>query len=215
MRYEEYDEKIIAESVKAFKDHETTFRIGLNGIDVLDFRKPGTVCYSVRIVFDHERGDRVYITGDLGEAVVYPTCEATLQGMAGCFTRRDESGAIHVNWCYFLEKVRASSDRYCWDSELFAQDFKEHCRDYGMNKADEFLEEHLNFWSSGVDVDNVKGVTLSSDAKRDLKEFDDEYWEWVYDCGKRVSPRVILWLVALRLAYEAVKSAPVEKGGVE
>ena len=205
MNYEEYEEKEIADAVKAFSKHETEFRVGLNGIDVLDFRNPDTVCYSMRIVFDHERGDRVYITGDLGEAVVYPTCRATLQGMAECFTRR-ENGAISVNWGYFLEKVRASSDRYCWDSDRFIQDFKEHCEEYGIDTADEFLEEHMGMWNDGVEVDSVRGITLSSDAKRDLEEkIDRDYWEWVYDCGKRVSPRVILWLVALRLAHEKVE----------
>lgn len=206
VNYEEYDKKIIDKAIKAFECHDVNFRIGLSCVDVLDFRKPGTVCYSLRVVFDHERGNRVYISGDLGEAVIYPTCPATLQGMAECFTRRDEDGTIHVNWGYFLEKVRAASDRYCWDSDTFTQDFKEHCSQYGISSAEDFLDEHMNVWDNGVDVDDLRGITLSEDAKRELEELDADYWEWVYDCGKRVSPRVILWLVALRLAYEAVES---------
>lgn len=206
MNYEEYIEGTVAEAVKAFSGHEATLRAGMNGIEVLDFRKPGTVCYSLRVVFDHERGGRVYISGDLGEAVVYPTCDATLCGMAECFTRRDKSGVIRVNWGYFLEKVRASSDRYCWDAEAFAHDFKEHCDEYGLTGAEEFLDENLDYWSSGIDVDCTHGVTLSDGAKRDLEEIDRDYRGWVYDCGKRVSARVILWLVALRLAHEAVKT---------
>ena len=212
MNYEEYIEGTVAKAVKAFSGHEATLRAGMNGIDVLDFRKPGTGCYSLRVVFDHERGGRVYISGDLGEAVVYPTCDATLCGMAECFTRRDKSGEIRVNWGYFLEKVRASSDRYCWDAEAFAHDFKEHCDEYDLTGAKEFLDENLDVWSSGIDVDCVHGVTLSDGAKLDLEEIDGDYREWVYECGKRVSARVILWLVALRLAHEAVGSESEVQG---
>ena len=126
--------------------------------------------------------------------------------MAECFTRRRKDGVIRVNWGYFLEKVRATSDRYCWDDEAFSHDFKEHCAEYELIGADEFLENHLACWCSNVEIDCEHGVTLSDDAKSDLYEIDCDYREWVYDCGKRVSARVILWLVALRLAYEAVKA---------
>ena len=206
MNYEEYIEKTIAEAVKAFSNHVATLSVGTNGIDALDYRRPGTVCYSLRVVFDHARGSRVYISGDLGEAVVYPTCDATLCGMAKCFTSRDKAGGLNVNWGYFLEKVRATSDSYCWDEESFAHDFKEHCDEYGLTIAEEFLENHMDRWGGGIDVDSRDGVTLSDDTKFDLHEIDCDYREWVYDCGKRVSARVILWLVALRLAYEALKA---------
>ena len=78
------------------------------------------------------------------------------------------------------------------------------------DSADDFIDEHTGIWNDGVEVDNVKGITLSYNAKHDLEEMDRDYWEWVYDCGKRVSPRIILWLVALRLAYEAVKEGGAE-----
>ena len=73
-------------------------------------------------------------------------------------------------------------------------------------------EEHTGIWNDGVECDNEKGITLSDNAKYDLEEIDRDYWEWIYDCGKRVSVRVILWLVALRLAYEAVGSKEAGNG---
>ena len=209
MNRQEHEEEAIAHAMSAFKRHRATYKVQ-DGIDTLEFRNPDSICYSLRVVFDHERGNSVYICGDIGEAVIYPTCPATLKGMAECFTSRDENGSIHVNWGYFLEKVRAASDRYCWDYDTFIQDFKEHCREKGIDSADEFIEENTGIWNDGVDVDNVKGITLSYNAKHDLEEMDSDYWEWVYDCGKRVSMRVILWLVALRLAYEAVKEGGAE-----
>ena len=204
MTWKEHEEKATAHAIEAFSFHKATYKV-LDGIDTLEFSRPDSICYSLRVVFDHEHGNSVYICGNLGEAVIYPTCPATLKGMAECFTRRDESGNIHVNCGYFLEKVRASSDRYCWDYDTFIQDFKERCKEKGIDSADDFIDEHTGIWNDGVEVDNVKGITLSYNAKRDLEEIDSDYWEWVYDCGKRVSPRIILWLVAMRLAYEAVK----------
>lgn len=199
-----YEEQTIAEAVKAFRNHDTIYTTGINGIDVLDFRKPDSFIYAIRIVFDHQRGQCVYITGDLGEAVVYPTCLATLFDMAGTFASRKEDGTIGVNWGYFLEKVRATSDSFEWDTDRFWEDFQEHCKEYDLD-GDDFVEEHKDsYWDGYVEVDDKRGVTLSEFAKEELHRIDVDFAGWVYDCGKRVSPRVILWLVALRLAYEAV-----------
>ena len=200
-----YDAQVIDEAVKAFAKHETIYTIGLSCIDVLDFRDPDSFVYALRFVFDHQRGNRVYISGDLGEAVVYPTCPATLEDMAYCFSSRKDDGSISVNWGYFLEKVRATSDRWCWTDERFWEDFKEHCEEEGLDGLD-FIENHKEFyWDGAVSVDTERGVTLSEFAKEELHDIDPDFAGWVYDCGKRVSPRVILWLVALRLACEAVE----------
>ena len=205
MNRQEHEEEAIAHAMSAFKNHRATYKVQ-DGIDTLEFRDPDSICYSLRVVFDHERGNSVYICGDIGEAVIYPTCLATLKGMAECFTRRDESGNIHVNWGYFLEKVRAASDRYCWDSETFRHDFLEKCQEDRINGGEEFLEEYMGYLSTDIDIEERRGVKLSERAKRALEKLDDDYWEWIYDCGKRVSVRIILWLVAIRLAYEAVES---------
>lgn len=211
-----YEERIIVEAIEDFGGHDATYSVGLSGINVLDFRRPGTGAYALRVVFDNQRGGRVYISGDLGEAVVYPTCAARLEDLAECFTRRRENGTIAVNWGYFLEKVRATSDRWCWHSARFWEDFKEHC-DEDLLDGDAFIEAHQECdWDFDVEIDHRNGVTLSGSAKEELHDIDPDFAGWVYDCGKRVSPRVILWLVALRLAYEAVEKAREEaKGGAE
>jgi hypothetical protein len=200
-----YDAHVIDEAVKAFAKHETIYTIGLSCIDVLDFREPDSCVYALRVVFDHQRGNRVYISGDLGEAVVYPTCPATLEDMAYCFSSRKDDGSISVNWGYFLEKLRATSDRWQWTPERFWEDFKEHCKEADID-ADDFIEDYENAYrDSNVEIDARLGVTLSKTAQFELREIAPDYSEWIYDCGKRVSPRVILWLVALRLAFEAVE----------
>ena len=205
-RNEEHVRKIIAKALETFSSHKATYK-ELGGVDTLEFRRPGEICYSLRVVFDHERGRSVYICGDIGEAVIYPTCPATLKDMAACFTRRKADGTISVNWGYFLEKVRCSSDRYDWSEEDFGADFKEECEERGIENAEEFIEEHMNSWDGGIEVDGRNGVKFSERARREMEDYDHDFWEWAYDCGKRVSGRVILWLVALRLASEMIERA--------
>lgn len=128
------DDKV-AMALKRFAKHEVLHRNLWGGLTVLDFRRPNEVAYSLRIVFDDERGHRAYISGDIGEAVVYPTCPANLMKMAACFTCRNEDGSISVNTGYFLEKCAALSDRYEWDRDDFIDDFKAECAESLKGKA--------------------------------------------------------------------------------
>lgn len=202
-----------------FSKHVALWASVGKGIEVLDFRRPDSVEYALRIVFDDERGGRVYISGDIGEAVVYPTCRAKLKDMALCFTRRDENGVLDVNEEYFLEKVKATSESWVWGREEFVADFKDRispflemgaCGDFDL---DEFLEERLGYahggfmfyGEDGMHIDEERGVTIDRGVEEELKKVDRDYREWLYDCGKRINPRVIMWLVGMRLAWEQVK----------
>lgn len=203
----QYEDEVIARACREFARHEASYTVGVSGIDVLDFRRPDSGFYALRVVFDRQRGDRVYISGDLGEAVVYPTCPATLRDMAECFTARRADGTISANWGYFMGKIRATSDRWYFTAERFWSDFREQATARELD-VEEFCGEYEEAWlGDGVEIDNERGVSLSSEARRDLNDIDDDYGAWIYDCGRRVSPRIILWLVALRLACEAVEEA--------
>jgi len=35
-----------------------------------------------------------------------------------------------------------------------------------------------------------------------MSKFDNNYWNWLYDCGKRVHKRVYLWSIGYKLAYD-------------
>lgn len=205
------DDKV-AMALKRFAKHEVLHRNLSGGLTVLDFSRPNEVAYSLRIVFDDERGHRAYISGDIGEAVVYPTCPANLMKMAACFTCRNEDGSISVNTDYFLEKCAALSDRYEWDRDDFIDDFKAECAERGID-CHEFLEEHCEPYLGDIEIRDSVGVELSDSAKRDLNDLDSDWWSWVPDCGKRVNGRVILWLVALRLAWEKINIDCLEKEG--
>lgn len=214
-RYAEDAKRRIKEAVADFTDHVALWSpVPGQKIEILDFRKPDSIEYALRIVFDNERGGRVYISGDIGEAVVYPTCAATLEDMARCFTRREPDGSLEVNEHYFLEKVRATSDKFVWSPEEFEKDFRDRCRECGADPdfVDEFMEERFGetfcgVWvgADGIHIDDTKGITIDDDIREVLENrVDRDCWEWFYDCGKRINPRVIMWLVAMRLAWEQV-----------
>lgn len=200
----------IESAVRAFKDHKAKYSKGFF-FDVLDWKHPDTNCHWVRMVFDHERSETnaVYITGDLGEAVVYPTCPATLFSMARCFTYNRSGGMVDINESYFLEKVKTGSRLYDWGMEEFKDDLRERfVQEYGededQGRLDEFFEEYCDSYCPGVEVDN--GVHFTDSLAKDaLEEIFPDYHEWIWECGQRVSPLVVFWLVAMRMAYEQTK----------
>lgn len=200
----------IERAVRAFQHHEARYVRGEN-FDVLDWKKPGTRMYWIRMVFDYERSETraVYITGDLGEAVVYPTCPATLFDMAKCFTYKRDNGLVDINEIYFIEKVKTSSHLYDWGMEEFREDLREkfvqeYGKDEDQSRLDEFFEEYCDSYSSGVEVDNGVHFT-DSFAKDALEEIFPDCGEWIWRCGRRVSTFVVFWLVAMRMAYEQTK----------
>lgn len=204
MTYREYVDYQLRTGEQAFEHHRPTLTRYGDGIEVLDFRAPNTGMYAVRIVFDNQCGSRLYISGDLGYAVVVPTCDATLRDVAECFTSRKENGTVFVDWDYFLEKVRASSDKYEYHHDAFKDDFMEMCRedDIEDDEAESFLDEHFEPWYGGVSFDSRNGASLNDEARAALSDMAPSFSAWLADCGRRVSARVLLWLLAIRLSVE-------------
>lgn len=202
--YEEDVRQRIKDAERHFSKHVALWASVGKDIEILDFRRPDSVEYALRVVFDNERGGRVYISGDIGEAVVYPTCMAKLKDMALCFTMRDENGDLDVREGYFLEKVKATSDRYVWYDKEFEADFRAHCKVYGIDEdvADEFLDDSMGTFG-GMEIGD-DGIRMDSYVTDKIQEIDEDYLEWFFDCGKRINPRVIMWLVGMRLAWEQV-----------
>ena len=95
------EEKIIKELKEYwFKDHKATLTKH-GDLEVLDWRKPGTSNYAVRYIFD---GYRMYVSGDIGEAVFNLTWKADINSFNG----------LHIG--YFVEKM-AAGEKTTWDSE--------------------------------------------------------------------------------------------------
>lgn len=216
MTEEESIKSSIKVGLKVFKDNKAEYRHINENFDVLDFRRPNSVTYSFRMVFDREHGNAAYISGDLGEAVIYPTCECTLEGFAKCFTSRRENGTLDVNEQYFKEKIRAcdnaSLDEY--DMETVKEDLKEKFEQYEAGDLWEtFEDEYLAPYSNNVEVYQSFGAIFDRDALEFLDERVGLDYEEIRDLGRRTSTRIILWLVAIRLAWEQLEAKNADNQG--
>ena len=106
-----------------FTDHVADYKKINDRISILDWGNPGTVVYRVRYVFD---GNRLYISGDLGEAVF----RLTWKGNPKSFK--------DINIHYFHEKLSAyGAPKYDFDSELAIKELKETIEDYKNDGLDD------------------------------------------------------------------------------
>ena len=87
---------------KRFANHKARLDILDENVRVLNWRQPGTQAYAIRAVMD---GYHVYITGDLGSAVICLTETATLKALSGYWKKPG----------YFMEKFVCTTDDYFFD----------------------------------------------------------------------------------------------------
>ena len=168
-------EQQISYAKMVFSHHKAVFR-QLDGISTLDWRKEdGSSDYYVRYVFDESRGF-LYISGDLGSAVVRLTERATLQALSGYINKVD----------YFVEKIECSTDKYYYDEEI---EERQDC-------LEELMEQFTGF-------DGFR--TVSDDSHCLLSEICPDYGELLCKAGRYMATRIILWLVGLQMAWEQVK----------
>ena len=80
---------------KWFNNHEAKIT-EYDGITILDWREPGTSIYSVRYIFC---GSRLYVSGDIGDAIFNLTWIATPQS----FNNIDQTRGF----CFVYSKFRA------------------------------------------------------------------------------------------------------------
>lgn len=162
-------------------------------IEILDWKDAnGSKSYHVRYIFD-KVGKTIVISGDLGAAVVKPTWEATLE----------KTIRIGIDPKYFLEKCEATSDNYTYYRSEAEEEARQYLEKIAVNDktgfftvitVDKFLSKLMSDFSI---YDGFRPSTVLSDA---LSNIDPEWREWLYWCGKRVHPRVIMWLVGLQMA---------------
>lgn len=174
-----------------FKDHIATLTEH-GDLEVLEWRKPGTGNYYVRYVFDK---NRVYISGDLGEAVFWLTWKADIHSFN------------NIGLGYFHEKLKAyHEDKY----------------DFDLDKAVKRLREWLNeLKDDGVEYDHdemqelFEGVRNCSqewewvevihEHQDFISELELDYWEWFYNIGRTYPMRFQSYLIGLQMASEQLR----------
>jgi len=199
----ELEEKQIAHAKERFAHHKADFR-QLDGISMLNWQhESGSTAYYVRYVFDEKRG-LLYISGDLGHAVVELTEAATLKAL---------SRYIYMVG-YFVEKIKCSTDLYSYDEKLARSDLESRLSEYEEEHENDEEEENIFDEKMSVpeiisdllsSLDVMRGLELTEEQQEYLSEIDPDYWEWIGSVGQYICTRVILWLVGLNMAYQQIR----------
>lgn len=177
-----------------FSEHVATYK-DYGELAVLNWQKPGRKEYSIRYIFD-KAGNTLSIAGDLGEAVLYPTCKCDLANCARSF--RDSID-------YFAEKIRTSSNMYVYDEVEARAGLRERLLHDDMDDDEKEDREDL-IDEIMRDFDRWQGVrTLDDDTSNQLTNIDPDVFEFIGSLGQHYHLRVYLWMFGLQFAWEQLQ----------
>lgn len=186
----------IEHAKRKFANHVATYR-DLGSISILDWKNPENINYSLRYVFDKE-GHTMTITGDLGYAVVCPTCMVDLEHCVDAFRNSID---------YFAEKIRASSDLYVYDEDAAKKTLREFLLSDDLDDDEKAYREALiEDIMEDYDVSRPGVRVLDDDTSNKLNSIDSDAWEWIGTIGRCYHLRVYMWMYGLQMAWEQIKA---------
>lgn len=193
------DEKRM-EEIRAdwFLKHKATYEKLSEDTSVLTWKKEGTSVYYVRYIFDR---NRLFITGDIGDAVFVLTEKADFKTIATDYSSH-----------YLFGKLRADNEAYDFNSELAIKSFKEHFNKEDIEPEDEadyndLLEEVIGSIKDECGTTGQWEYCLSAGLYDRISEYDCDCWEWVSDIGVELSWQALGWVVGLQMAYDQLKES--------
>ncbi|MHC8517019.1 hypothetical protein [Sporosarcina sp. ITBMC105] len=179
-----------------FKDHVAKITEH-EGVTILDWKEPGTSMYAVKYVMV---GNKLFISGDIGNAVYDLTRNATIKIFSD------------VNLSYFTGKLSCSSrEKWDFNDKLAREQISNHFIDWcdvdsinhleGVEKElyDELIFATMN-WSDHSHFANMGVWTAYNNT--DCEWFDGETASCIADCGKELSTVFIAYLLGLQMANE-------------
>lgn len=206
-----------------FKDHKAEYE-KIGDIAILRWGMPGSNIYRVRYVFDY---NKIYITGDIGDAIFKIYDEITLEK------------ACELDIHYFHKKlITIGEDKWSFNSELaikyldekieeITQDKYEYLgldedgagvRESLSEKEERKIEEYDNYITT---MNNLKETAdrctlrehwvtqIYLDHIDELEEYDQEYYEWIFNIGNEIPNSVQAFLIGLKMANEQLKTQSV------
>lgn len=191
-----YDEQTKIEQqwfAKQFATHKATLIQDTDRYFIADWRRAdGSSDYYVNFIVDKKRGSLI-ISGDLGDCIATWYNELTPAKLCS-FIRHDIG--------YFISKFQASSDKYVYDEDDVLADIKKHFKECGIeiDAGPDYPNEGEYYWelvrdevSNSCDGNSFHPTEHLIEL---IKEYDNDYWEWLYHCGERIHKRVYLWVYA-------------------
>lgn len=183
-----------------FKDHKA--KVTKNGdITILDWKNPNNCNYYVRYVLD---GYRMYISGDIGEAVFDLTWKATIDSFSD------------INLDYFLSKMSTSSNgKYIYDGKQAKRALLEWKHDimndyeFGNDhEKEEFVETMENLMDAAVNCDTSEEWLwkyANGEYYDFITDYEEDCLEWIGTIGDVIQYHNHAFLVGLKMAAEQLK----------
>ncbi|WP_303820940.1 hypothetical protein [Ruminococcus flavefaciens] len=196
-------EKEIMERCRlSFKTHKAKMLHEDDRYFILDWRRAdGSVTYYVNYIVDKERGALI-VSGDLGESIAVWYNSVTPEKLSSWIS---DIG-------YYIGKIKCSSDLYTYDSDDVIEDMKQYISDEDLSA---YAESNYRYDSADDVLETMKeeiepSVTMTSfipskELSEILVDMDENYWEWIGSCGRRIDLRVYLWAVGFQMAIEQLK----------
>jgi hypothetical protein len=177
-----------------FENHVAEFEKLNDRVSILNWGKPGSCFYYTRYVFD---GCKLYISGDVGEAVFCLTEKASIESI------KDYS----VD--YFHGKLAAFGEsEYDFDDKEAIKRLKEERKETTSKEYKKILTYLIDEVESCCNVDNWRYVTDQN--WNDISEYDPDANEWIYEVGNVVPLRVQGYLIGIKMAYEQLNNKAVD-----
>ena len=198
----------LLDAERHFQNHHARLDVFDENLSILSWKQPGTQAYGVRAVFDEMH---VYITGDLGSAVVHLTEKADLKTLSSYWKSPS----------YFVEKIRCSTDKY----EFSYEEAKAELLEKVSSLKERFLERQEKCGNTddeaiaeyAEELNDVKekllegfndscGLCGDPSAITEWSALDPDYFEWLPHSGRKIHKRIWLWLAAFEMAYKEIKA---------
>lgn len=195
------DKKIIKEIREYwFKDHKAEL-IRCGDITILNWRNPNSYSYYVRYVFD---GNKIYISGDIGEAVFNLTWKADINSFTdlslGYFLSK-MSTCLNGKIDYDGEEAKRSLIE--WKNELLEE--KEFDDDEDKEEFIETIAEIIDAAESCSSYDEWAWQYCNGEYYDFISENDPDYCEWIYNVGNVIPYHNYAFLEGLKMASEQLK----------
>lgn len=194
------EKEALQHAMERFKDHVATY-CDYGNVATLTWAKSGTIDYSMRFVFDRE-GHTVTISGDLGHAVLRPTCKCDLEHCAKAFGSSID---------YFTEKIRTSTDMFIYDEKEAEAELRVNLLGEGLT-LEERAERELLISTIMEDFSRDTGVReMDDDTSNWLNRVSPDAFEWIGSIGRQYHRNVYLWMYAIQMAWEQVSQNRIKE----
>lgn len=186
---------------KAFETHKATLIQDTDRYLIIDWRKAdGSGDYYVNYIVDKKRGSLI-VSGDLGDSIATWYNPITPQNLKNYVWNVD----------YYMGKFQCASNKYKIEKETILEDIKKNLFYDDEDIIDDFdlytdYEDEHEFWDDMEDKieESIRNNEFipTEELTELIEKFDEDYFEWLYDCGKRTHIRVYLWAVGFNMACE-------------